>query len=363
MGKQELAAAINVRIATENLMDQIALQFNPYRTGSDSAGRDLMSVAQLADGLGYHTFFAGESWGMDAITVLTAVACHTSKLRVGTAILPVFSRTPALIAQSMASLDLISNGRATLGLGASGRIVIEDWHGLPFRRPLQRTEEYIQIIRQALGGEPVNFDGSIFKLSRFRLGAAPIQSRIPIYLASLGPKNLELTGRLADGWLPIWLHRDKISELKEPIVRAAALAGRDLAEITVAPQIMCYTTGSGQELAEIEGKVRAHMAYYIGGMGTYYYDLFCRSGFQPEAEAVREAWAARERDRAAEAISQPMLDGIAVLGDADTCRQRLDAFRSAGVDMPVITFPQGSSLPGIIRTIEALAPEPPDTAK
>lgn len=337
-------------------MNQTALQFNPYRTGSDGAAQDLMLVARLADDLGYHTFFAGEAWGMDAITVLTAVACHTSKLRVGTAILPVFSRTPALIAQSIASLDLISNGRATLGLGTSGRIVIEDWHGLPFRHPLRRTEEYIQIIRQALSGGQVNFDGDFFKLSRFRLGVPPIQTNVPIYLASLGPKNLELTGRLADGWLPIWLHRDKLSELKEPIVQAASRAGRAMADITVAPQIMCYAAESAQELAEVEGKVRSHMAYYIGGMGTYYYDLFCRSGFQSEADAVREAWAIRDRGRAAEAISSQMLDGIAVLGDAETCRSRLERFRSAGADMPVITFPNGSTLAGIQRTIEALAP-------
>ena len=342
-------------------MEPLALAFNPYLAGSDTAGQDLISVARLADELGYHTFFAGESWGMDALTVLTAVACHTNNLRVGTGILPVFSRTPALIAQSIASLDLISNGRATLGLGTSGRIVIENWHGLPYQRPLQRTEEYIQIIRQALGGGPVNFDGRFFKLSRFRLGAAPVQTHVPIYLASLGPKNLDLTGRLADGWLPIWLHRDKLPQFKEPIARAASRAGRDISDITVAPQIMCYATQNPDELAEVEGQVRSHMAYYIGGMGTYYYDLFCRSGFQAEADGVREAWAARDRGRAAEAISSQMLDGIAVLGDADTCRERLNRFRDAGADMPVITFPHGSPMAGIRRTIEALAPKQPGT--
>ena len=339
-------------------MSDIALAFNPYRAGSETGTEDLVSVTRLADELGYHTFFAGESWGMDALTVLTAVACHTKNLRVGTGILPVFSRTPALIAQSIASLDLISNGRATLGLGTSGRIVIEDWHGLPYQRPLQRTEEYIEIIRQALSGEPVNFQGRFFELSRFRLGVAPVQSRIPLYLASLGPKNLELTGRLADGWLPIWLHRDKVEELAEPIARAAAAAGRDMSEITVAPQMMCYATEDPEELAEVRKQVRAHMAYYIGGMGTYYYDLFCRSGFQAEADAVREAWAARERGQAAEAISDDLLDGIAVLGDPSTCRAQLDRFRANGVDMPVITFPHGASMPGIRRTVEALAPIP-----
>ena len=177
-------------------------------------------------------------------------------------------------------------------------------------------------------------------------------------MASLGPKNLELTGRLADGWLPIWLHRDKVAELAEPIARAATAAGRDMSEITVAPQMMCYATEDPEELAEVRKQVRAHMAYYIGGMGTYYYDLFCRSGFQAEADAVREAWAARERGQAAEAISDDLLDGIAVLGDPSTCRAQLDRFRANGVDMPVITFPHGASMPGIRRTVEALAPTP-----
>lgn len=337
-------------------MERIGLTFNPSRSGSGANDDDLINVAKLADGLGYDTFFTGESWGRDALTILTAVACHTTNLRVGTGILPVFSRTPTLIAQSIASLDLISKGRATLGLGTSGKIVIEEWHGLPYKRPLERTREYIEIIRQALSGGAVNHQGTFFNLSRFRLGVAPVQERIPIYLASLGPKNLEMTGQLADGWLPIWMHYQKLPELTEPIATAASKAGRDISQITVAPQTMCYTTDDPQELAEVESQVRAHMAYYIGGMGSYYYDLFCRSGFQAEASAVKEAWAARDREKAARAVSDEMLEGIAILGDAATCRSRLERLRKSGADMPVVAFPHGAPLEGVKRTLEALAP-------
>ena len=337
-------------------MKRIGLTFNPSRMGSGANDDDLITVAKLADRLGYDTFFTGESWGRDALTILTSVACHTTNLRVGTGILAVFSRTPALIAQSIASLDIISNGRATLGLGTSGKIVIEDWHGLPFHRPLERTREYINIIRQALGGGPVNHQGTFFQLSRFRMGVSPVQQRIPIYLASLGPKNLELTGEMADGWLPIWIHYQHLPELIEPIATAASQAGRDISQITVAPQTMCYTTDNPQELDEVQGRVRAHMAYYIGGMGRYYYDLFCRSGFQAEADAVKEAWATRDREKAAQAISDRMLEGIAILGDAATCRSRLERLRKSGADMPVVAFPNGSSMEGIQRTLEALAP-------
>ena len=334
-------------------MDSIALTLAGRQDISDG---DLISIAQLAERLGYHTLWAGESWGRDAFIVLTMIACHTESLRLGTGIVPVFSRTPALIAQSIASLDQISNGRATLGLGTSGRLVVEEWHGLPYHRPLARTREYIEIIRKALSGQAVNYEGQFFRLGRFRLGASPVQANLPIYVASLGPKNLELTGQLADGWLPIWVHQNQLPILKEQVSKAAQEAGRDISQVTVAPQIMCYVSETAQEQAEVDQRIRAHMAYYIAGMGQYYYSLFCRSGFQAEADAVREAWAARDRDKAASLVSEDMLSGIAVSGDAATCRASMDRFRRNGADMPIVAFPHGSTLDGIIRTLEALAP-------
>ena len=146
-------------------MAATALFLNSSQNSSDA---DLISVAQQADSLGFHSLWTGESWGRDAFTFLTMIACHTRSLRLGTGIVTVFSRTPAMIAQSIASLDIISQGRAILGLGTSGRIVIEDWHGLPYQKPLERTGEYIEIIRLALAGEPVNHVGEIFRLNRFR---------------------------------------------------------------------------------------------------------------------------------------------------------------------------------------------------
>ena len=335
-------------------MSDTAIQFGSRQGTTDA---DVISLAQLAEELGYHTFFTGEAWGRDAFTVLTMIGCHTTSLRLGTGIVPVFSRTPALIAQSIASLDIISQGRATLGLGSSGRLVIEEWHGVPYHRPVARTREYIEIIRQALSGAAVNYEGQFFSLSRFRMGAPPVQERLPIYLASLGPKNLELTGALADGWLPIWVHQQRLPELIEQVARAAGEVGRDMSQITVAPQIMCYASEDAAELAEAEQRIRGHMAYYIAGMGQYYYDLFCRSGFRAEADAVREAWANRQRDQAAAAISEDMLENISVFGDPATCRAKLEQFRRNGADMPVITFPQGSSLAGVRFTLQALAPE------
>ena len=325
-------------------------------SGQDTSGQDLVAVAQEAEALGYDTCWTGESWGRDAFTVLTMLACHTTSLHLGTGILPVFSRTPGLIAQSIASLDQISQGRAVLGLGTSGRTVIEDWHGISYRQPLQRTREYAEIIRMALSGNPVNYSGKIFQLRRFRLGLSPVQQHLPIYLASLGPKNLWLTGELADGWLPIWVDQQRLPDLKEEVGKAASAAGRDISQITVAPQILCCVADNPEELAWAEKEARRHMAYYIGGMGQYYYNLFCRFGYLAEADAVRQAWSDRNRDRAAAAISDQMLENITVLGNAETCRTKLDRFRAQGADMPVVAFPHGATGSSIVKTLRALAP-------
>ena len=326
-------------------------------TSPDISNADMITVAQRADALRYHSLWTGESWGRDVFTVLTMLACHTNSVRLGTGIATVFSRTPSLIAQSIASLDSISEGRAILGLGTSGRIVIEDWHGLPYQTPLARTREYIEIIRKALAGEAVNHKGELFQLARFRMTARAVQQHIPIYLATLGPKNLELTGQLADGWLPTWLDCNHFAEFKDQIAKAASKADRDISDITAAPYIMCFASDDGAELTEGEKGIRANMAYYIGGMGDYYHGLVSRQGYSVEADAVRAAWASNDRSKAAAVISDKMLDNIAILGSASECRSKLERFRQAGADMPILIFPRGASLAAVLRTVEALAPE------
>ena len=334
-------------------MPQIALTFSSRDNNDDS---DLIAVAQAADRLGYHSFWTGESWGRDAFTVLTMLACHTERIGLGTGIVTVYSRTPGLIAQSIASLDCISGGRAILGLGSSGRIVIEDWHGVKFDYPVSRTREYIEIVRMALGGGRVNYDGRFYQLKRFRMGVAPVQERIPIYVASLGQRNLELTGELADGWLPIWTHSEKLPEIKEPLLAALTSAGRQPGEMTTAPQILSCASDDEETVANAIRQARAHMAFYIGGMGRYYYDLFCRYGYQAEGDAVRRAWAEGDRGAAAEAITDEMVDSITAIGTPDECRRKMDRFRANGVDMPLVAFPHGADRDTMLGTLEALAP-------
>jgi F420-dependent oxidoreductase-like protein len=335
-------------------MQPIALTFSSRDNNDDT---DLIAVAQAADRLGYNSFWTGESWGRDAFTVLTMLACHTERIGLGTGIVTVYSRTPGLIAQSIASLDCISRGRAILGLGSSGRIVIEDWHGVPFDHPVARTREYMDIVRLALSGGRVNYEGRFYNLQRFRMGVSPVQEQIPVYVASLGRRNLELTGELADGWLPIWPHCEKLPEIKQPMVEAALAAGRSECDVTTAPQILCCATDDGETLAAATGQARAHMAFYIGGMGQYYYDLFCRYGYEGEADAVRVAWAEGDRSKAAAAITDEMVENITVIGSPEECRRKMDKFRGNGVDMPIVAFPHGTNRETMLDTLEALAPQ------
>ncbi len=335
-------------------MTDIGFFLNASRETSND---DVISIAQQADSLGYHSFWTGESWGRDVFTVLTMVACHTGNLRLGAGIVNVFSRTPALIAQTVASLDILSQGRAILGLGSSGRIVVENWHGVPFDSPLARTREYIDIIRKALAGGPVSHQGRFYQMDRFRMISPPVQERLPIYVASLGPKNLALTGELADGWLPVWANQGRLSDLKEQIALAAAKAGRTIADVTVAPYIFCYTADGPEDLAHGEQLLRAHMAYYIGGMGTFYFESISRAGFATEAQAIRDAWNSGNREQAAAGVSDQMLESVMVLGDPPQCRDQLAQVRQAGADMPIVNFAHGTDPAAIRRTIKALAPQ------
>ena len=316
----------------------------------------ILAVARRADELGYDSIWIGEAWGMDAFAVLTSIACHTSRIRLGTGIATVFSRTPSLLAQSVATLDIISKGRAVLGLGTSGRAVIEGWHGLKYDRPLERTREYINIIRMALEGQRVNHQGKFFQVAHFRLLSSPVQEHLPIFVASIGPKNLALTGEMADGWLPIWVHVGKIAEMKKRVEEGAARAGRSIEEVTVAPQVLAYVTRSEEERAEARRLISSHMAYYVGGMGPYYQELFKGYGYLEESRLVAEAWAKNDREKAALLISDDMLDNITAYGNADECREKLQGYRSKGADTPVISLPHGCPMEAIMHTLEALAP-------
>jgi coenzyme F420-dependent oxidoreductase len=318
----------------------------------DVPRQEIVDVVQQAEALGYDSVWVGESWGRDGFTWLTQLACHTSRIKLASGITTVYSRSPAMIAQSVASLDEISAGRVILGLGTSGPLVIENWHGLPFDRPLQRSREYIDIIRLILSGERVNYRGEIFQLQGFRLPFTPVRPQVPIYLASLGPRNLRLSGELADGWLPIYLDVRHLPSFQHHLEAGAQRAGRSLEAIDVAPYLLACVS---DHAAEARRLVQAHLAYYIGGMGTFYANLIAGYGFEAEVGRVREAWAGRDRQAAASQVSDAMVAQLAICGSPEEGRTQLARYRAAGVTLPIVSFAHGASRAMIQHTLEALA--------
>ena len=320
-------------------MDRIAFQFPHERKAPPT---ESLSFAKLADELGYDTLFVPEAWSRDAFTTLGWIAGNTKRIRLGPGIVNVFSRTPTLIAQSIATLDLLSQGRAVLGLGTSGAKVVENWHGMQFERGLRRTRETVDIVRLAIGGQRVDYDGEIFKLRGFRLGFQPPRERIPIYLAAMGPKNNKLTGEIADGWMPVWL----------PFRGFASARAEVGGSIDSAPCVMACITDPPDEAFEL---IRPNVAYYIGGMGTFYRDVVARFGFADLAMRIHELWQGGQRKEAIQAVSPELISELALAGSADECRSRLHSLREAGADLPVIVIPHGAPKKVFVRTLEAFA--------
>ncbi|HEX2171695.1 MAG TPA: LLM class flavin-dependent oxidoreductase [Dehalococcoidia bacterium] len=314
---------------------------------------EVIEFVQQAEDLGYDSIWVPEAWGRDAFTLLTQLAVQTSRIKLGTGIVNVFSRTPALLAQTVASLDEISNGRVILGLGTSGQTVIENWHGVKYDRPLQHIREYVEIIRLTVSGQRVNYDGEIFQLKNFRIAFEPIRSAIPIFVASISPKSLYQSGELADGVLPIHLSRRRLAQFLAPIADGARQAERDPAAIEVAPYIITCVSEDSTGAREL---VRRHIAYYVGGMGAYYNQLVARYGYGAEAARVKEAWVRGDRTGAAAAVTDELLDDVAIGGNADQARAALAAYRAGGVTLPIISFAHGATPEMVRQTLVALAP-------
>jgi F420-dependent oxidoreductase-like protein len=313
--------------------------------------RELLECVRAADASGYDSFWCPEAWERDAFTVLADVAAHTTRIGLGTGIVNVFTRSPALLAMSAATLDEISGGRFRLGLGTSGARVIEDFHGIPYQKSLTRLKETIQIVRLLLRGERADFQGECFRLSRFRLGFKPLRAEIPIYIAGFSEKTLRLIGELADGWLPIYWPRERLGEAVEQIHTAAEQANRDATKIEIAPFM---TVAVSDDRAQARERARWPIVYYVGGMGVYYHAMVSRMGFREEADRVRAAWEARDFKAAMSAVTDQMLDAIAVCGPVDYCREKLDEWSVAGATLLLIPIPREGTTEEKCRVIERL---------
>jgi F420-dependent oxidoreductase-like protein len=323
----------------------------PY--GESAHRRALTDYGRLAEEGGYESFWVPEAWGSDAVSLLGALAATTTRIQLATGIINIFSRGPSLIAQTFATLDELSGGRMIIGLGTSGPQVIERWHGTRFDRPIQRMREVVEIVRLALAGERVNYDGKVFTLSGFKLGMDPPRPRIPIYLATFKSQGLRLTGEIADGWLPTNLSMARLPTMLKTLEEGARAAGRDPKAIDVAAMVLTAASDNGEEARML---ARRHLAYYVGGMGTFYYELTRSCGFSEEADRIRERWATGDRDGAARQVSDAMVDSLSITGTTSECQKGIEARLAAGIAMPVLFPPHGASIEMVKGTLKALAP-------
>lgn len=322
--------------------------------GFDKSGfdrRELVELVRAADQCGYDSFWMPEAWERDALTLLTELAVKTERIHLGAGIVNVFSRSPALLAMSAATLDEISGGRFRLGLGTSGARVVEDFHGFKFDKPLTRLRETIQIIRLLLAGERGDFDGQCFQLARFKLGFKPLRADLPIYVAALAPKSLRQLGELADGWLPVHWPREQLAEGISHIRAGAEAANRNLSHIEIAPMVNVVVS---DDLSKARDRARLAIAYYVGGMGDFYSDSLARLGFAAEADRVRAAWQAGRRKAAMRAVTDEMVDRIAICGSVDRCRARLAELAARGATLPLIALPAEGDTADKIRILESL---------
>ena len=307
--------------------------------GSPTERDDLVERVKIADDLGVESAWVAEAWGRDAFSMLTQLALATKRIQLGTAIANVFSRTPAVLAMTFGTLDELSGGRALIGLGSSGANVVEHWHGVPFERPATRLREYVQIIDMIMRRQKLQYDGEVFHLQRgFTMQFPTLRDHIPTYIASITPKSMAQTGEIADGWIPIYWPKDKIEEGVATIMQGARKAGKARADITVAPSIVMQITDAGSA-EEIRMQARAPIAFYVGRMGTYYYEMLIRNGFEEEVRKIRAGWEARDPRAAAAGVSDRMLDQTAVVGPLERCKEDLDERRALGVDVPLIGMP------------------------
>jgi F420-dependent oxidoreductase-like protein len=272
------------------------------------------------------------------------MAAITERVQIGSAIIPFFTRTPSLLAMTAVGLDNLSNGRAILGLGASGPQVIEGFHGIPYDAPMQRTREVIEICRRAWTGESLRFEGKKFTIPLpkdqgmgmgrpIKLANTPTDGKnIPIHIAALGPKNVQMTAELAEGWLPLHFWPEKAKDVwADDLKVGLSKRSADLPPLDIAAG---GSFAIGEDLKELQERVRPYLAFYFGGMGAkgknFYYDLLCRYGFEHLADPIQEAWIGGRRGDAVRLIPDELVQQTSLIGPASFVKERLAAYKEAG---------------------------------
>ena len=313
---------------------KIGLQLGYWGAGPDPK---MVEMAQEAEKLGYDAVFTAEAWGSDVFTPLAWIGAHTERIRLGTGIAQLSARAPTATAMAAMTLDHLSGGRVILGLGVSGPQVVEGWYGGPFGKPLARTREYVDIIRQVLRrGEPVTSDGEHYPLPYTGKGSwglgkplksivHPLREDLPIFLGAEGPKNVTMAAEIADGWLPLYY-----SPYRQEVYADQLKGAKPGFEIMQGVSVII-----NDDVEEALIPLKRSLALYIGGMGAksrnFHNELVKRMGFEREAEKIQDLFLAGKKDEAAQAVPTQLADEISLTGSVDRIKDRLNAWRETPV--------------------------------
>jgi F420-dependent oxidoreductase-like protein len=307
-------------------------------------GKQLEAV-RAAERLGYDSVWTAEAYGSDAATILAWFAAVTERIKLGSGVFQIPGRSAAMTAMTAATIDQLSGGRMLLGLGSSGPQVSEGWHGQRFGRQLQRTREYVEVVRMALRRERVVYEGETLQLplpdgpgKALKLTIVPRQERIPIYLAAIGPRNTALAGEIADGWLPTFFSPEHVGLFRERLGAGAARAGRSLDGFDIAPMVSAHVS---DDLEAARNFMRPALALYVGGMGSreqnFYKSLIEQYGFEAEAQRIQDLYLDGKREEACRAVPDALIDLVCLAGPRDRIAERLQAYREAGVGTLILS--------------------------
>ena len=311
--------------------------------GAGADWRESLEKVRIAESLGYELVATGEAWGPSTVPWMTLLGAHTEKIQIGTSILNVYSRSPGAIAQEFASLETISGGRMVCGLGSSGHRVIEHFHGVPFKKPLRRIREYVEIINLLISGERLEYEGELYALQRgFRLDYDRPRDHVPIYIAAITPKSIKQTGEIADGIFPIHWPKGRFVSLRQALGDASTAAGRPVDSVTIAPFTNVYVLDGTNDEALWQA-ARQPLFHYVNRMGDFYWNMLKDNGFEAEVAASRTAWRDRDREGAMAAISADMVREIQVIGPMASVAEQLAERSAAGAELQMVQMPGGSA--------------------
>ena len=315
---------------------------------------EIVDLVVLAESLGYDSAWVAEGHGGDQFSVLSACALQTSRIRLGTAISSVFVRSAPTIAMAAACVDHFSNGRFVLGVGSSHKVQVEPEHGLEFTKPITRLRETVDVVRKLLKDSRVSYQGEVINIHDFDLWFQPVRQEIPVYVAAVRPRMLEITGEIAQGALLTWCTLDHAATAAKHVALGAERVGKNSSDVEVATLISCAVS---ENLDEARESFRPVIASYAGRFPRYR-RLMSEAGFAGEVAAVRRSWQAGEQEEAIRLVPNGLIDKIGAGGSPDWCRAKLQEYRDAGISLPIVS-PRVEGLgakESAMKTIRGCAP-------